>query len=880
MKKGFSLVEIIISVGLIAVVMLFLFQILTDLQYEESNTNYASSNQLNRANVIQKVEEDFNTRFVKRIKLQNNGDGTSTVLFTFQENSSSTLTVTPTTISYKNGSLPEGKNTFTYKINDNNFQYSNDIKITSDLVAGEANYVNLFCEEEDGNCGTSQFHYVKIRIPVINIKEEENNIQDDIELFYVGPFVEYANKYKKYTLEINNTNSFIKVNRTETKREEEVDLGELQNGANVYEQDKLMISVSPATGYENPKIFLNGEEFASGEYRVKDNEPGGIVSLSSTASLKEFGISLSGNNELPVIITRTSSNKDGASIGTINSTDKIYYGDKLKINFDSYDTAKYQNPILKINNRNYTPENEIVVDSAVIINRTATIREYNQTIQTRFQKADGTWEAYKTAATIKKKYGETVSYSVAQTDTYAAASITSYTVTGTKTVKLDIPRRTSTNIIQVRYQNANGTYGGYSNVVNGIYRVGQTISWSRDKDATYNAGNTSFTATASNQTKQISITRRTYALTVNKGTGIQSVNGGGTYRAGQSVTISATASSGYKFSSWSKNAGTIANANAASTTFTMPTSAATVTANAIVDKYTITYNANGGSGSMANQTVTSGNTVTLTANAFPHDRKVFGGWATSSGGAVAYKNKASVKPTSNLTLYAVWKDYEMHMEGTSLIVESKYVINARYTTFGGGGCGDHHERYSARMGLIYGGFTAGMHKLTLDGNVHYLVAGDKYLWSRSGYNSKHLQKTYYMPGISSEPSDTNITFSGSGSGYLRQISFSTGAENTAVKYCTGSSASTCIQVASKYSYTHNITELSCNHNDLRSSTPRYCDLLVSFRGVLENYDTSKGYPTGIGLHLDEVAEEGGGPGSDGGTNACCVTTLHRNLSLS
>ena len=51
MKKGFSLVEIIISVGLIAVVMLFLFQILTDLQYEESTSNYATNNHCNFINL-------------------------------------------------------------------------------------------------------------------------------------------------------------------------------------------------------------------------------------------------------------------------------------------------------------------------------------------------------------------------------------------------------------------------------------------------------------------------------------------------------------------------------------------------------------------------------------------------------------------------------------------------------------------------------------------------------------------------------------------------------------------------------------------------------------------------------------------------------------
>jgi len=60
----------------------------------------------------------------------------------------------------------------------------------------------------------------------------------------------------------------------------------------------------------------------------------------------------------------------------------------------------------------------------------------------------------------------------------------------------------------------------------------------------------------------------------NKGT----VTGGGTYPNGSSIPITATAKPGYIFTGWTKTAGTIANASAASTTFTVPQSAATVTA--------------------------------------------------------------------------------------------------------------------------------------------------------------------------------------------------------------------------------------------------------------------------------------------------------------
>lgn len=80
-----------------------------------------------------------------------------------------------------------------------------------------------------------------------------------------------------------------------------------------------------------------------------------------------------------------------------------------------------------------------------------------------------------------------------------------------------------------------------------------------------------------------------------------------------------------------------------------------------VNTYTIRFVANGGSGTMADQTLIYDVAQMLSANRFKCEGMHFLGWATSEHGAVVYKNRAEVK---NLTaeqgglvcLYAVWED--------------------------------------------------------------------------------------------------------------------------------------------------------------------------------------------------------------------------------
>ena len=76
--------------------------------------------------------------------------------------------------------------------------------------------------------------------------------------------------------------------------------------------------------------------------------------------------------------------------------------------------------------------------------------------------------------------------------------------------------------------------------------------------------------------------------------------------------------------------------------------------------YTVKFNANGGTGTMANQSFTYGTAKALTANAFTRTGYVFQGWATSASGGKVYNDKQSVKDLTTtsgavVNFYAVWK---------------------------------------------------------------------------------------------------------------------------------------------------------------------------------------------------------------------------------
>ena len=71
--------------------------------------------------------------------------------------------------------------------------------------------------------------------------------------------------------------------------------------------------------------------------------------------------------------------------------------------------------------------------------------------------------------------------------------------------------------------------------------------------------------------------------------------------------------------------------------------------------YKVSYNANGGSGAPGAQTKWYGENLTLSSTKPTRTGHSFQGWATSSGGSVAYASGASYTGNAALTLYAVWR---------------------------------------------------------------------------------------------------------------------------------------------------------------------------------------------------------------------------------
>ena len=126
---------------------------------------------------------------------------------------------------------------------------------------------------------------------------------------------------------------------------------------------------------------------------------------------------------------------------------------------------------------------------------------------------------------------------------------------------------------------------------------------------------------------------------------------------GTNLTLSTTkpTKTGYTFSKWNTNSsGTGTNYNSGAT-YTA-NSSATLYALWTANTYTVSYNANGGSGAPSNQTKTYGVALTLSTTKPTRTNYNFLGWGTSSSATtVAYASGSSYTQNSAITLYAIWE---------------------------------------------------------------------------------------------------------------------------------------------------------------------------------------------------------------------------------
>lgn len=125
----------------------------------------------------------------------------------------------------------------------------------------------------------------------------------------------------------------------------------------------------------------------------------------------------------------------------------------------------------------------------------------------------------------------------------------------------------------------------------------------------------------------------------------------------QTLVLSTTkpTRTGYSFLGWSTSSSATSATYAAGANYTA-NAAATLYAVWKANTYTVSYNANGGTGAPGNQTKTYGKALTLSSTKPTRTNYNFKGWGTSaSATTVTYAAGASYTNNAAITLYAVWE---------------------------------------------------------------------------------------------------------------------------------------------------------------------------------------------------------------------------------
>jgi len=169
---------------------------------------------------------------------------------------------------------------------------------------------------------------------------------------------------------------------------------------------------------------------------------------------------------------------------------------------------------------------------------------------------------------------------------------------------------------------------------------------------------------------------------------------------------------------------------------------------------TLSYNANGGIGSMSSTTTCSGERVAIASNIFTRAKYTFAGWATSADGEVVYSNGDDMTLTENTTLYAVWTPACFDVFDTlQMAACEQYIFDNRTLTTSG--------IYSKQSyGVIAGGCDSSLVlNLTINRNstgVDGITACDIYTWIDGvTYTSSTLNSQFSI--LNSVGCDSTVT---------------------------------------------------------------------------------------------------------------------------
>ena len=232
------------------------------------------------------------------------------------------------------------------------------------------------------------------------------------------------------------------------------------------------------------------------------------------------------------------------------------------------------------------------------------------------------------------------------------APATSYSVVfiangGTGSMENDVTTGSTYLTPECEFERANYTFDGWAlNSASGTkYGVGATITNISYDIALY--------ATWRDNSQPVV----NYNVSFNANGGSGSMSGATTNGSTYQTPSCAFTYTGHTFSKWAVNSPSGTKYDAGSTIYGI-TGDITLYAiwQEIVTNYTVTFNANGGSGTMASKT-TSGSSYMTPACTFTYASHSFKEWALNSLSGTKYAAGATITGISaNITLYAIWQD--------------------------------------------------------------------------------------------------------------------------------------------------------------------------------------------------------------------------------
>jgi uncharacterized repeat protein (TIGR02543 family) len=271
-----------------------------------------------------------------------------------------------------------------------------------------------------------------------------------------------------------------------------------------------------------------------------------------------------------------------------------------------------------------------------------------------FQKAGWSFTGWATSASGAVLYTDGASYTMGSGDVilYAKWKANDYTVTFNKNdaaatgamVDQTIASGSSASLTACSFQKTGWSFSGWATTSSG------TVAYVDKANYTMGTGNVTLYAVWTVINHTVTFNKNDAAATGSMAK--QTIAEGTT----TSLSPNGFTNAGFDFAGWATSAtGSAVYAN--QDNYTMGSADVTLYAKWTPKNLTITFNKNdlNATGTMTSQTIASGSSALLKANAFQKPGWTFAGWATSPSGSVQYLNQASyTMGTSDVTLWAKW----------------------------------------------------------------------------------------------------------------------------------------------------------------------------------------------------------------------------------